>query len=134
MLHNELMIGCLWAGRTDCGIDIVELMRMLGRMLWPLIRKHCLVHDKYYRLDGVKSVSCPIPRVTSARASSPPLATTSVKLLRILLCLILIAILPKAKSIARLKTHCSQTTRKSRDSAGAVTPAHLQPEWTMKSF
>ena len=27
VLHNELMIGCLWAGRTDCGIDIVELMR-----------------------------------------------------------------------------------------------------------
>jgi len=49
VLHNELMIGCLWAGRTDCGIDIVDLMRryftdgptakyghdqrMLGRML-----------------------------------------------------------------------------------------------------
>ena len=27
VLHNELMIGCLWAGRTDCGIDIVALMR-----------------------------------------------------------------------------------------------------------
>ena len=27
VLHNELMIGCPWAGRTDCGIDIVELMR-----------------------------------------------------------------------------------------------------------
>ena len=27
VLHNELMIGCLWAGRTDCGIDIVDLMR-----------------------------------------------------------------------------------------------------------
>jgi hypothetical protein len=27
VLHNELMIGCMWAGRTDCGIDIVELMR-----------------------------------------------------------------------------------------------------------
>ena len=26
-LHNELMIGCLWGGRTDCGIDIVALMR-----------------------------------------------------------------------------------------------------------
>ena len=68
VLHNELMIGCLWAGRTDCGIDIVELMRryfvhgptakyghdqrMLGLMLWPLIRSRCLVHDKYYRLDG----------------------------------------------------------------------------------
>jgi tetratricopeptide (TPR) repeat protein len=72
VLHNELMIGCLWAGRTDCAIDIVELMRryftfgptakyghdqrMLGLMLWPLIRKHCLVHDKYYRLDGVETV------------------------------------------------------------------------------
>jgi tetratricopeptide (TPR) repeat protein len=72
VLHNELMIGCLWAGRTDCGIDIVELMRryftagpnakyghdqrMLGLMLWPLIRSHCLVHDKHYRLDGVSTV------------------------------------------------------------------------------
>src|SRR5262249_28612154 len=27
ILHSELMIGCLWSGRTDCGIDIVELMR-----------------------------------------------------------------------------------------------------------
>ena len=61
VLRNEWMIGCTWAGRADCGIDIVELMRryfafgptakyghdqrMLGLMLWPLIRKHCLVHD-----------------------------------------------------------------------------------------
>jgi hypothetical protein len=74
VMHNELMIGCLWAGRTDCGIDIVELMRryftatkgptaryghdqrMLGLMLWPLIRSHSLVHDKYYRLAGVDTV------------------------------------------------------------------------------
>jgi hypothetical protein len=72
VLHNELMIGCTWAGRTDCGIDIVALMRryfahgpnakygqdqrMLGLMLWPLIRSHCLVHDKYYRLEGVNTV------------------------------------------------------------------------------
>ncbi len=73
VLHNELMIGCLWGGRTDCGIDIVELMRryfagvptaryghdqfMLGRQLWPLIRSRCLVHDKYYRLPGVHTVA-----------------------------------------------------------------------------
>jgi hypothetical protein len=74
VMHNELMIGCTWAGRTDCGIDIVELMRryfsitngptakyghdqrMLGLMLWPLIRGHSLVHDKYYRLPGVETV------------------------------------------------------------------------------
>ena len=71
VLHNELMIGCLWAGRTDCGIDMVALMRryftrgpsakygqdqrMLGLMLWPLIRARCLVHDKYYRLAGVET-------------------------------------------------------------------------------
>jgi tetratricopeptide (TPR) repeat protein len=71
VLHNELMIGCLWGGRTDCGIDIVALMRryfvhgpsakygqdqrMLGLMLWPLIRGRCLVHDKYYRLPGVNT-------------------------------------------------------------------------------
>jgi len=77
VLHNELMIGCLWAGRTDCGIDIVDLMRryftagpnakyghdqrMLGRMLWPLIRDHCLVHDKYYHLPGVHEVKLPDP-------------------------------------------------------------------------
>ncbi len=78
VLHNELMIGCLWAGRTDCGIDIVDLMRryftdgpnakyghdqrMLGRMLWPLIRDRCLVHDKYYRLAGVHEVGLPDPK------------------------------------------------------------------------
>jgi tetratricopeptide (TPR) repeat protein len=78
VLHNELMIGCTWAGRTDCGIDIVELMRryftfgptakyghdqrMLGLMLWPLIRNHCLVHDKYYRLAGVDTVPLRDPK------------------------------------------------------------------------
>jgi tetratricopeptide (TPR) repeat protein len=72
VMHNELMIGCTWAGRTDCGIDIVELMRryfrfgptakyghdqrMLGLMLWPLIRGRCLVHDRHYRLPGVHTV------------------------------------------------------------------------------
>src|SRR5260221_1930399 len=64
VLHNELMIGCTWAGRTDCGIDIVELMRryftggpnpqyrhdqrMLGLMAWPLIQRRRLVHVQYY--------------------------------------------------------------------------------------
>jgi hypothetical protein len=78
VLHNELMIGCLWAGRTDCGIDIVALMRryfthgpnakyghdqrMLGLMLWPLIRSHCLVHDRYYRLDGVNTIQLRDPQ------------------------------------------------------------------------
>ena len=72
VMHNELMIGCTWAGRTDCGIDIVELMRryftngptakyghdqrMLGLMLWPLIRQRCLVHDRHYRLAGVHTL------------------------------------------------------------------------------
>jgi len=78
VLHNELMIGCLWGGRTDCGIDIVALMkryfaagptakyghdqRMLGLMLWPLIRSRCLVHDKYYRLEGVHTVPLDDPQ------------------------------------------------------------------------
>lgn len=78
VLHNELMIGCLWAGRTDCGIDIVDLMRryfkfgptakyghdqrMLGQMLWPLIRGRCLVHDKYYHLAGVHEAALPDPQ------------------------------------------------------------------------
>jgi hypothetical protein len=78
VMHNELMIGCTWAGRTDCGIDIVELMRryftngptakyghdqrMLGLMLWPLIRGHVLVHDKYYRLPGVNTLPLHDPR------------------------------------------------------------------------
>ena len=72
------MIGCLWGGRTDCGIDIVDLMRryfkfgptakyghdqrMLGLMLWPLIRNRCLVHDKHYRLDGVHTVALTDPK------------------------------------------------------------------------
>jgi hypothetical protein len=78
VLHNELMIGCLWGGRTDCGIDIVALMRryfkfgptakyghdqrMLGQMLWPIIRDRCLVHDKHYRLDGVHTVALTDPK------------------------------------------------------------------------
>lgn len=78
VLHNELMIGCLWAGRTDCSIDIVELMRryftfgptakyghdqrMLGLTLWPLIRDRCLVHDKYYRLTGMHTVALGDPQ------------------------------------------------------------------------
>jgi len=78
VLHNELMIGCLWDGRTDCGLDIVALMRqyfagvpnaryghdqfMLGRQLWPLIRSRCLVHDKYYRLPGVYTVPLTDPQ------------------------------------------------------------------------
>jgi tetratricopeptide (TPR) repeat protein len=72
VMHNELMIGCTWAGRTDCGIDIVALMRryftngptakyghdqrMLGLMLWPLIRHRCMVHDRHYRLPGVHTI------------------------------------------------------------------------------
>jgi hypothetical protein len=36
--------------------------RMLGLMLWPLIRNRCLVHDKYYRLAGVHSVLLTDPR------------------------------------------------------------------------
>ena len=78
VLHNELMIGCLWAGRTDTGIDIVDLMRryftrgpnakyghdqrMLGQMLWPLIRGRCLVQDKYYRLPGLHEAALPDPK------------------------------------------------------------------------
>jgi len=78
VLHNELMLAGLWAGRTDCGIDIVELMkryfaggpiakygqdqRLLRLMLWPLIRNRCLVHDKYYRLEGVHTVEFKDPK------------------------------------------------------------------------
>jgi tetratricopeptide (TPR) repeat protein len=78
VLHSELMIGCLWGGRTDCGIDIVALMRryfgvapnaryghdqfMLGRLLWPIIRGRCFVHDKYYRLAGVHTVALTDPQ------------------------------------------------------------------------
>jgi hypothetical protein len=32
---------------------------MLGLMLWPLIRNHCLVDDKYYRPPGVDTVALP---------------------------------------------------------------------------
>jgi hypothetical protein len=35
---------------------------MLGLMLWPLIRQHCLVHDKYYRLEGVHTVPLRDPK------------------------------------------------------------------------
>jgi hypothetical protein len=78
VLYSELMIGRLWRGRTDCGIDIVDRMRryftsgptakyghdqrMLGRMLWPLIRGRCLVQDKYYYLNGVNEMELPDPK------------------------------------------------------------------------
>jgi hypothetical protein len=33
--------------------------RMLGLMLWPLIRDHGLVHDKYCRLTGITTAAPP---------------------------------------------------------------------------
>jgi len=33
--------------------------RMLGLMLWPLIRHRCLVHDRHYRLAGVHTLPLP---------------------------------------------------------------------------
>jgi tetratricopeptide (TPR) repeat protein len=75
VMHNELMMGGTWDGRADCGIDIAELMRryfvngptakyghdqrMLGLMLWPLIRSRCLVHDRHYRLAEVDTLPLP---------------------------------------------------------------------------
>jgi hypothetical protein len=69
---------CLWAVRTDCGVDIVDLMRrcfssgpnskyaqdqpMLRLMLWPLIRNRCLVYDKHYRLPVVHTVALTGPK------------------------------------------------------------------------
>jgi hypothetical protein len=35
---------------------------MLGLLLWPLIRKHCLVLDRYYRLEGVHTVPLTDPK------------------------------------------------------------------------
>lgn len=35
---------------------------MLGRQLWPLIRNRCLVHDKYYRLTGVRTIALRDPK------------------------------------------------------------------------
>ena len=64
VLHNELMIGCMWAGRTDCGIDIVDLMRRYFTQgpTANSIRSRCLVHDKYYRLAGVHSIPLSDPQ------------------------------------------------------------------------
>jgi hypothetical protein len=102
VLHNELMIGCLWAGRSGCGIDIVELMRryfsstlgptarygrdqrMLGLMLWPLIRQHSLVHDKCYRLAGVDTVPLGDPQSRfGAGHQNPPAVLNEVETLGI---------------------------------------------------
>ena len=41
--------------------------RMLGLMLWPLIRNRCLVHDKYYRLPGVHTVPLRDPKINPRR-------------------------------------------------------------------
>jgi tetratricopeptide (TPR) repeat protein len=72
ILHNDLILAGLWGGRADCDIDVLDLLRryfrlgptnkyghdqrMLATMVWPQIRSHCLVHDKYYRLPGVHTV------------------------------------------------------------------------------
>jgi hypothetical protein len=68
VLHTEPIMGQLWGGRADCGVDILALMRgfssskygydqaMLALKLWPLIRNHSLVHDRFYRLAGVNTV------------------------------------------------------------------------------
>jgi len=68
VLHTEPIMGQLWGGRADCGVDIRALIRsfasskygydqaMLAFKLWPLIRNHSLVHDRYYRLAGVNTV------------------------------------------------------------------------------
>jgi tetratricopeptide (TPR) repeat protein len=79
ILHNALIMAGLWGGRTDTGIDIVALIqrhfpngppatygedqRMLAATIWPLIRGHCLVHDKCYCLSGVHQA--PLPEVKS---------------------------------------------------------------------
>jgi hypothetical protein len=73
VLHNDLILAGLWGGRADCDIDVLDLLRryfsfgptnkyghdqrMLAMMVWPLIRSHCLVHDRYYRLPGVHTVA-----------------------------------------------------------------------------
>ena len=72
VLHNDLILAGLWGGCADCDIDVLDLLgryfrfgptnkyghdqRMLATMVWPLIRPHCLVHDKYYSLPGVHTV------------------------------------------------------------------------------
>src|SRR5262249_45096782 len=70
-----LIMAGLWGGRTDTGIDVVALIRsryekgvpasygedqrMLASTIWPLIREHCLVHDRYYSLSGVHQIRPP---------------------------------------------------------------------------
>ena len=68
VLHTEPVMGQLWGGRCDCGVDIKALIRslasskygydqaMLAFKLWPMIRNHALVHDRHYRLAGVHTV------------------------------------------------------------------------------
>ena len=68
VLHTEPIMGQLWGGRADCGVDIVALIKsfasskygydqaMLAYRLWPMIRNHALVHDRHYRLAGVHTV------------------------------------------------------------------------------
>jgi tetratricopeptide (TPR) repeat protein len=68
VLHTEPLMGQLWGGRADCGLDIRALMRsfssakygfdqaMLAFKVWPLIRNNALVHDRHYRLPGVHTV------------------------------------------------------------------------------
>jgi Flp pilus assembly protein TadD len=72
VLHNDLILAGLWGGHANCGIDVHDMLRryftfgptnkyghdqhMLATMLWPIVRPHCLVHDKFYRLPGVHTV------------------------------------------------------------------------------
>jgi hypothetical protein len=75
VLHTEPIMGQLWGGRADCGVDIVKMMRsfssskygydqaMLAFKLWPLIRNHALVHDRHYRLAGVRTIPITVDKL-----------------------------------------------------------------------
>jgi hypothetical protein len=75
VLHTEPIMGQLWGGRADCGVDILAMTRsfasskygydqaMLAFKLWPLIRNHALVHDRYYRLAGVRTIPITVDKL-----------------------------------------------------------------------
>jgi hypothetical protein len=71
VLHDDLMLAGMWGGTGTRDLKMRERIatyfngkptskyghdqRFLAKMVWPLIRPHVLVHDRYYWTAGVKS-------------------------------------------------------------------------------
>ena len=70
VIHTELMLAGMWGGRGAAGLRMSARITaflqgsgkglyggdqvLLARMVWPVIRDQCLIHDRHYRLLGAR--------------------------------------------------------------------------------